>query len=903
MIAEHPVWHAIDVATIEQELSTSITEGISNEDARSRLEQNGPNELPHARAEHAITRFLRQLKAPLVYILLVSGAVALFISDVADAAVIFGVVIVNAIIGFVQEGKAISALASLAGSVHGAATVVRGGTRLRIPIRDLVVGDIVVLDSGDRVPADIRLTWVKECAVAEASLTGESLPIEKHVQPLSESTPLADRTNMVYASTVVLRGAATGIVVATGAGTEIGTISALLGDTVELQTPLTKQIARFSGIVLWSVLVLAAITFGVGLLRGKDAVEMLMAAVALSVGAIPEGLPAAVTIILAIGVNRMARRRAIIRKLPAVETLGSTTVICSDKTGTLTENQMTVVRVTTVTDRYDVTGVGYQPEGEIVVPNGYAGKDAALMETVRTGVVCSTATITHEKGRWDAVGDPTEAALVTLGMKSGVTRSVENELMPLADMLPFSSELQYMATLQRGNGASLIRWKGSVEALAPRCTYVMDADGELQPFDTAGILLQVETMSALGWRVLACAQKVVQIPLHTLAHEDVAHGLVFTGLVGMIDPPRAEARIAIEQCQHAGIHVKMITGDHASTASTIAAELGIEGTREGGRLVAYTGSQLSELSNEQFDVVARDVAVFARVTPTQKLRLVESLQQGGEVVAMTGDGVNDAPALKAANIGIAMGGSGTDVAKDASAMVLTDDNFATIVAAVEEGRTVYENLVKFILWTIPTNLGEGLVIVAAIALNLDLPILPVQILWINMTTAVVLGLMLAFEPTSPFVMSQPPRNPKAPLLSFQLVMRTLFVGCMLLMAAFGVYVWELKSGSALAVARTSAANAFVMLEMFYLFNCRSLQSTRSVGMFTNRFVWMGAALMLALQLSFTYVPAMNTAFQTAPVTAFSWALVVAAGLVLYMLVELEKWIRTRYSNGTSITRM
>ncbi|HLP27979.1 MAG TPA: HAD-IC family P-type ATPase [Candidatus Didemnitutus sp.] len=910
MMQELPPWHTMPSDVVATTLKTSIDIGLSAQEAQHRLAQYGPNELQKARPENPLKRLARQLRAPLVYVLLFAGALTIYFGGLADAAVILGVVLLNAVIGFVQEGKAIASLASLAGSVQGVATVIRDGVRHRLTMSELVPGDLVALDSGDRVPADIRLVWVKDAAVAEATLTGESIPVEKSDGVLDDRTVLADRTNMAYASTVVTRGSARGVVVATGTQTELGTISSLLNETAELTTPLTKQIEKFSATLLWAILALAGVTFVVGLWRGGEPVEMLLAAVALSVGAIPEGLPAAVTIILAIGVNRMAKRKAIIRKLPAVETLGSTTVICSDKTGTLTENQMTVVRVTTVNTEYDVTGSGYHHQGEIRtrVSEGedgqvaHVGGDVALHETIRTGVLCSTATIKEENGQWIAVGDPTEAALVVLGSKASITREVENELMPLVDMLPFSSDNQYMATLHRNNDGMRIYMKGGVEAVAQRCDVMLGPDGEHVPVDRAQIHRAAESMSSQGWRVLTCAHKNIQAHQHSISHDDVAGGFVFCGLVSMIDPPREEARSAISECQRAGIKVKMITGDHASTAATIASDLGLQGKEESGKLVSLTGAQLSTMSQEEFDAAAEDVAVFARVSPEQKLRLVESMQGRGHVVAMTGDGVNDAPALKAANIGIAMGQSGTDVAKDASSMVLTDDNFATIVAAVEEGRTVYDNLLKFIVWTIPTNLGEGLVIVAAVAMGMELPILPVQILWINMTTAVILGLPLAFEPIAPDTMARPPRDPKAPLISVHLVMRTIFVGAMLLVASFGVFLWEVNTGHTLALARTSATNAFVVMQMFYLFNCRTLSLSKPTSLFSNVYLWYGAGFMLLLQIAFTYVPFFNVAFHSAPVGITSWTTIVTGGVLLYALVELEKYLRRRlHAKGTSIT--
>ncbi|MBC8124468.1 MAG: HAD-IC family P-type ATPase, partial [Candidatus Kapabacteria bacterium] len=581
----------------------------------------------------------------------------------------------------------------------------------------------------------------------------------------------------------------------------------------------------------------------------------------------------------------------------------------TDKTGTLTENQMTVERVSTRDTEYSVSGTGYQPEGVIhrhhtdgsTGEETHIGRDVALLETVRAGVLCSTATISNATGHWEAAGDPTEAALVTLAAKVSITRNVEQELMPLIDMLPFSSENQYMATLHRRDAGVRMYLKGSVESVTQRSDFMLGPDGDRLDIDRDRILQYTETLSSQGFRVLACALIDRSDNLNDISHDDVAGGFVFCGLVAMADPPRDEAKNAIEVCQKAGIHVKMITGDHAATAAAIAKELGLQGSEVDGKLVAFTGSELGAMSDADFENAAENVAVFARVSPEQKLRLIESIQKHGHIVAMTGDGVNDAPALKAANIGIAMGRSGTAVAKDAASMILTDDNFATIVAAVEEGRTVYDNLLKFIQWTIPTNLGEGLVIVAAVAVGTELPILPVQILWINMTTAVILGLPLAFEPTAPDTMLRTPRDPKTPLFTSDLVVRTIFVGSLLLIASFGIFLWEVGTGHSLALARTSATNAFVVLQMFYLFNCRTLTSTAKSTLFSNTYVWYGIALMLVLQMAFTYVPAFNKIFHSKPVGLSSWAVIFCGGLVLYVLVEIEKRIRNHYTSGTSIT--
>jgi cation-transporting ATPase F len=887
-------WHALEATAIVQHFDVDPARGLHATAVALRREQYGENRLPEQAGKSALQRFAAQFTSPLVIVLLVAAGLTVVVGGIADAGVILGVVLVNAFIGFFQEEKAVDALRALAETVGTECTVRRDGKNVRVAAWELVPGDIVVLEAGDKVPADLRIISCRDAAIAEAALTGESVPVEKQTEPVAADAVVADRTNMAYSSTAVTYGMATGVVVATGASTEVGAISTLLADTVSLATPLTKTIEGFSKILLIAILVLAAVTFGVGMLRGGTVLDMLLAAVALSVGAIPEGLPAAVTIILAIGVNQMAKRRAIIRTLSSVETLGSTTVICSDKTGTLTQNQMTVTEVVTPNYRYQVTGTGYSAEGIISHGGNQAkvGRDVALEMCLRTAVLCSTASVhIDETGQAEVVGDPTEAALLVMASKGGFTRTVEEEMRHKVDEIPFSSEHQYMATLHREDHQSLLLMKGSVEAVVARCTTIVEADGTvsarpLQPVEEAAANLSMQ-----GLRVIAMAMRRLDADVRTLTRDDVSE-MVFCGLAAMVDPPRDEAKQAIAACQRAGITVKMITGDHAATASTIAEQLGMTGKRADGRLVAVTGGELATMDAAEFLAVAHDVNVFARTSPEQKLRLVEALQEHKEVVAMTGDGVNDAPALRKADIGVAMGRTGTEVAKDASDMVLTDDNFATIVNAVEEGRTVFSNLLKFIVWTIPTNIGEGLVIVFAIALGLDLPILPVQILWINMTTAVILGLPLAFEPRQPDVMDQPPRNVHEPLIGRDLLMRTLFVGVLLLIFSFALYKVELLRGNSLEAARTAAANGFVIMELFYLFACRTLLApTRLIGYFSNAYVWGGAALMAVLQIAFTHLPIMNVLFKTAPVDGTSWLIAYGSGLVVLILVSLEKRLR------------
>ncbi|MBP2672258.1 MAG: P-type ATPase, translocating, partial [candidate division NC10 bacterium] len=651
------------------------------------------------------------------------------------------------------------------------------------------------------------------------------------------------------------------------------------------------------------ILGFGVLTFAVGAWRGQAIVDTFLAAVALVVAVIPEGLPAAVTITLAIGVARMARRHAIIRKLPAVETLGSTTVICSDKTGTLTENQMTVKEIVAGDERYEVTGAGYAPTGAIlrdglpVVP----GTRPALRECLFAGLLCNDAALAESDGRFVVHGDPTEGALVTAARKGGLRESAR-AAWPRLDVVPFDSQHQYMATLHdAGPGRPRVAYvKGAVERVLDRCASALRADGTTEPLDSAAAHAAVESMAAHGLRVLALARKEFPADAATLRHEDVASGLTFLGLQGMIDPPRPEALTAVKACHAAGVDVKMITGDHPSTAAAIAREFGLGRGRPHDPGVV-TGHAMQSFSDDDFIRVAQEHAVFARVTPEQKLRLVSALQARGHVVAMTGDGVNDAPALKQADIGVAMGITGTDVAKGAADVVLTDDNFASIEAAVEEGRAVFANLTKFVIWTLPTNVGQGLVILVAILLGETLPILPVQVLWINMTTALLLGLMLAFEPAEPDIMARPPRDPRTPILTGELVGRIASVGTILLAGAFGLFEWELRHGRGVDEARTAAVAVFIVVQTFYLFNCRSLtQSVLRVGLLSNPWALAGSAGMLLMQVGFTYLPFMNALFHSAPMPPVSWLWVVIAGAIAFLVVGVEKWLRQRRGRGAAV---
>ncbi len=881
-------WHARDVDTVAAHHGVDPGIGLSHEEAVRRLERHGLNRPRVRPGRSALARFAGQMVEPMVLVLIAAGMVMATLGEWIDAGVIFGVVLVNALIGYLQEGKAESALAALARAVATETTVLRSRERLRRNAEELVPGDVVVLAAGDRVPADLRITAGRELRTQEAALTGESLPVSKHPHALPEDTSLADRHNMAYAGTVVIAGQGRGIVVATGSGTEAGRIADLIAQVPDLSTPLTQQMARFSRQLLVVIIALAAITVGVGMLRGATFVDMFMAAVALAVGAIPEGLPAAVTITLAIGVGRMAKRRAIVRKLPAVETLGSTTVICSDKTGTLTENAMTVQHLWSGGESFVVSGQGYAPEGRI--RHGDDDVSAGTMppglrETLLAGILCNDAGLSSESGNWLISGDPTEAALLVAARKGGLDEVTSQALFPRHDEIPFDANRQTMSTLHEREGLRIVYMKGAPERVLNACDSMLDSDGHQIPLTRASVAAAAHTLARRGLRVLALARRELAL---NAAIEDATAGLCLLGLAGMIDPPRPGAMAAVKTCHRAGITVKMITGDHGETALAIARQLGIAG--EG--CLVLSGSELARMDDVALMAAAASNNVFARVEPEQKLRLVRALQAGGAVVAMTGDGVNDAPALKQADIGIAMGMGGTDVAKEAAAMVLTDDNFATIEAAIEEGRGIYANLVKFVTWTLPTNFGEGLVILAAILFGITLPITPLQILWINMTTAVLLGLPLAFEPVERDVMLLMPRPPGRAMLDTELMQRVILVSGLLLAGAFGLFLIQLERGSSLAEARTVACNVFVMVETTYLFTCRSLtRPLWRVYPFGNGWVWAGAGIMLLLQLGFTYMPAMNLAFATAPLPPAAWVEIFLVAVLAAAVVEADKGLR------------
>ena len=871
--------HARPAPEILAALATT-THGLGAADAAQRLARHGPNVLPAGKTRHPVLRFLQQFNNALIYFMLAGAAAAAALGHWVDTGVILAVVVVNAIVGFLQEGKAENALNAIRGMIAPKAAVLRDGHRVSVPMSELVPGDVVLIEAGDRVPADLRLLRARNLLVDEAILTGESLASSKQEAPVAADAPLGDRRCMAYSGTLVASGQGSGVVVATALDTEIGRISALLGEVETLTTPLLRQINEFGRRFTWFALIGAAALFVFAvLLRGFAWDEALIAVVALAVGLVPEGLPAVITITLAIGVQRMAARNAVIRRLPAVETLGATSVICSDKTGTLTRNEMTVRRVVSAGGAVLVEGAGYDP-GTHSLPE----QTEPVRQLVRAAVLCNDARLRIDKG-WQVEGDPMEGALVTLAMKAGLEPDQARQAWPRLDEIPFDAQHRYMATLHRlPDGGRVALVKGAPERILAMCA---NQEGEHGPeaLDEAYWITRIAEAASAGERVLGYALRRMPDNAQTIDFPDVGSGLTLLGVTGFIDPPRPEAVRAIASCRSAGIAVRMITGDHAATAAAIARQLGLAGQPQ-----VLTGQELDALDGPAFAQAVRDTQVFARTSPEHKLRIVQALQAEGRVVAMTGDGVNDAPSLKQADVGIAMGIKGTEAAKEASQMVLMDDNFASIVAAVHEGRTVHDNIRKVVAWTLPTNGGEALAVVIAILAGFALPMTPVQILWVNLILTATLGLVLAFEPSEPGVMNRSPRRADAGLLTPFMVWRIGLVSVMFAAISLGVFFWAQGQGRSLEEARTLVVNTLVVLEIFYLFNVRYLHMTSFTltGLKGTGPVLLAVGAVVAGQCAFNYLPAMNAIFDSRPLSLADSLLVVAIGAASLVVLEIEK---------------
>ncbi len=863
----------------------SQRDGLATAEAVNRLKAAGPNRLPAPPKEGLLKRFFKHFNDILIYILLVAGVAKAVLGHWVDACVILAVAVINATIGFLQEGKAEQALEGIRKMLSLRAHTRREAQWEELDAAELVPGDIVRLRSGDRVPADVRLLEAVNLRIEESALTGESVPSDKGVEPVKAEAGIGDRRCMAYSGTLVAAGTGLGVVTATGSGTEIGRISRMMAEVETLATPLTKQMAAFGKTLSFAILGMAVVMFLIGwLLHGFGIDELFSAAIGFAVAAIPEGLPAIMTITLAIGVQRMVQRNAITRKLTAVETLGSVTVVCSDKTGTLTRNEMTVRHLVTPAAQYDVEGIGYAPKGKVTREGQEASltKNPDLQALVEIMAVCNDSEIAEEDGQWKVVGEPTEGALRTLGQKANFDRGHYQRLA----VVPFDSENKFMATLDRvpGDGVRVLL-KGAPDRLLSRCPQQRAANGEPEPIDLAFWEKQIDALGGQGLRVLAAASRPANEGTSSLTLTDLDQGMVFVGLVGIVDPPRPEAIEAIAACRQAGIRVKMITGDHAGTATAIGREMGITENEK-----AVTGAELEAASDSDLRKIVHDSDIFARTSPEHKLRLVQALQANNEVVAMTGDGVNDAPALKRADVGVAMGIKGTEATKEAAEIVLADDNFASIERAVEEGRTIYDNLQKAILFILPTNGAQALVILVAVLLGLDLPLSPVQILWVNMVTAVTLSLALAYEPAEPGLMRRPPRRPGAPILGEHASWRIAFVSVLIGGATIGVFLYEEHRGYSIETAQTMAVNMLALGQVFYLFNSRFLResSLRLDLLFTNRVVWIAIGILAVLQLLFVYVPFMNLWFHSAPIPAREWLLPIVIGFIIFLLVEAEK---------------
>lgn len=968
-------WHSLTVNETCDLLKTNIDDGLDFEEINKRRKNNGPNKLLNVKPISNLHRFLSQFKQPMIYILAIAAIVTSILQEWVDASVILSVVIINSLAGFIQEAKARKAIEALSKTIVTESTVIRHkGTSVSIASEEIVIGDIVLLKSGDKVPADIRLVKSRDLKIDESVLTGESIPVEKGVSVIKIDVMLSERINMAFAGTLITSGRGLGVVVNIGNNTETGKISQSIISAEELETPLTQKLSSLTKQLLYVIGGIAVLTFVVGIIQSYSLIDMYKVSVSLMVSAIPEGLPAAVTIMLSVGVNIMAKKNVIIRKLPVVETLGSTTIICSDKTGTLTENQMTITEIVAGKNIYGVTGTGYLPNGEIyqrdkinfveyVNNNKFNNNNNVLdlrnkdplLECLIAGLLCNEAQLIKDKkdGQWKVKGDPTEGSLIVLAKKGGLDERDIHKRLPKIDAIPFESHLQYMATLHNNivksdlnqNGdvlSQVIYAKGAIERILHKCNSMLvevkkdiertsNVKVELNSDILEKLLQQAKEMGNKGLRIIAFAKidiKQKEERVQSLSADMLEKGMIFLGFVAMTDPLRQESIESIMACHDAGIEVKMITGDNLNTAVAIAKQLGIGHMKimEGKEMLTngliqsnqtltptnnndsqidnvtinvLSGNEINNYSDTELAEVVKKTNVFARVSPEQKLALVKALQSKGDIVAMTGDGVNDAPALKQADVGIAMGITGTDVAKESADIILTDDNFSSIKNAIEEGRMIFDNLIKFITWVLSTNFGESLIIIGAFFTGLALPLLPLQILWINMVTELTLGMTLLFEPKDQNTMKRPPRNPHYKILNRSMIERTAIISALMFVFMYGLFVWELKLTGNPDASRTVSVNTIVIMEIFYLLNCRSLdKSIFNIGLFSNKWTIGGIVVTVLLQILYTYSPFMNHVFGSVPLSIEAWLRIIIISIISFLIIEIYKKIRKGTTNDS-----
>lgn len=884
-------WHSKPTQSTLEELQSSVN-GLDQPEAEARLAKYGKNCLPEAKKRPALVRFLIHFNNILIYVLLFSALITAALGHWIDTCIILAVVVANAIIGYMQEGKAEKSIEAIRQMLAPRAHVMRGGMRISIDAAELAPGDIVLLEAGDKVPADLRLLTAHGLSVQEAILTGESVPVEKQIKAVAGNAALGDRSCMAFSGTLVTSGQGKGVVVATGSEAEIGRISGLIATVETLATPLVKQMDIFARGLTAVILVIAILLLAYGYYAGhRDFAEIFMSVVGLFVAAIPEGLPAVLTITLAVGVRAMAQRHAIVRRLPAIETLGAVSVICTDKTGTLTRNEMMVASILTSKHLFTVEGEGFSPKGILKLEdaNISPSEHLALEDIARAAVLCNDAALRERNGVWHAEGDPMEAALLACAAKIDLDVRSEQAAWSRTDAIPFDARHRFMATLNHDHERhAFVFVKGAPENVLLMCHDQHSAEGLQESLNADYWKQEAEAIAAQGQRVLAFARRPI-LPEHTvLEHADVNGKLTLLGLVGMIDPPRSEAIVAVAECHRAGIQVKMITGDHGKTAAAIGKQIGLNNPDS-----VLTGADLDGMDDQQLKNSVLNCDIFARTSPEHKLRLVTALQAHSMTVAMTGDGVNDAPALKRADVGIAMGLKGSEAAKESAELVLADDNFASIVAAVREGRTVYDNLKKVISWTLPTNAGEALTVVVALLFGMTLPITPVQILWVNLITAITLGMALAFEPTEANTMHRPPRARNEALLSGDLLWHVIVVSLLFLGGVYGIYYYAIERGHSLELARTLSLNTLVMMEIFHLFFIRNIYGTSLTwkAVRGTKVVWRVVIIIALAQLTITYLPPLQPILSTQAIPVMDGILVLGIGVALFVILETEKQAR------------